>query len=67
MGKDFKYNARSVYNKSQLISATKYDVKAADTNPTVLLPLGLQTLQQRAKLVTPQPSVTLRDTEAMTA
>lgn len=45
----------------------KSDVKPADTNPTAFLPLGLQTLKQRAKLVTPQPSVTLRDAEAWQA
>lgn len=41
----------------------KNDVKPADTNSAVVVPLSLQSWKQHAKLVTPQPSVTLRDSE----
>lgn len=58
------YIACSIYNQSQQFLTTKNDGKPADTNPAAFLPLTLKTLKQRAKLITPQPSVTLRDTEA---
>ena len=53
-------NISGDYIQSQ--QQTKSDAKSVDPLlTTVLLPVCLQTLQQRAKLVTPQPWVTLRD------